>query len=1270
MLDRLGRSHLEELRQLRSRVARFERDRTGRTEIEEAYRILVDRSLQGLLLIQDRRIVFANEAATEITGYRLEELLAGTLEQVLAFVHPDDRAMVRRRHEDRLQGLPAPSRYEFRAIRKDGGLRWLELQAGVVPYRGRPAVQIALTDITAHKQTELALQRSEREKSLLLDSMSEMFACYDVDLRIHWASQASADSVGMSRAQLIGRHCYEIWHQRTAPCAGCPLVQALRTREPQQAEITSPDGHIWHLRGYPLFGDDGQITGLVEFGEDITERKRTEQALRESRARLQSIFDSSPDAITVTDLDGKITECNRAMLRTHGFSSKEQVIGRSVFELIAPADRSQAAESMAKTLCEGTVQNVRYTMVRQDGTPFPAEISASVICGPGGQIAGFAAIVKDITRRLLAIAALEQSEQRFRAVAEYTCGLECWVGTDGRLIWLNPAVERLTGYTVEECLSMPDFPAPLVQEEDRARMLDLYRQAVAGSSGQDVEYRLRHKNGAVTWLSVSWQPIYGIDGSCLGHRSSHRDITDRRLAEEALRENEERYRLLLQNANDAVYVHEVSPEAPHCILDANERACRMLGYTREELLGMTIPDLDVPKQRARVPTILRQPYETGSAVFETEHRAKDGRRVPVEISTRLFLLRGQPTVLSIVRDITERKQAEERLRQSEAALRAAQRVAHVGSWAWHIAANRLEWSDEMFRIFGLEQEGFSGDLAAVIAQAIHPDDRAAVVQANLSVIHKKTPIALEYRVVRPDGSIRVVWAEAGELTLDADGNPAVLTGIVQDITERKRAEETLRQRNQYIETIMENAPIGFAVNTIHDHKALFASSKFEEIYGVERGSLNSVEEFFDRVYRDPVFREEIRARVTADIATGDPARMCWEDIPLTTATGERKFITAMNIPLFGQNLMVSTVQDVTARHLAQEALREKTRVTSILLDALPCVALLMRPQTRQIVAANEAAMKVGAVPGARCFDTWGQRESPCPWCLAPEVWVTGKAQHREVEAGGVLWDAYWSPVTENLYLHYAFDITELRRTEQQAKARQDELVHVSRLSTLGEMASGFAHELNQPLSAILSYASVSLHAARSGQGDAPRLIRNLDQIAAQARRAGEIIKRVRAFAQRRTPRLGPVDLPEVIREVLALVRSDLRHREIDVRLELGDALPPVVADPIQIGQALLNLVRNAIEALDSVAPRERRLTVTVSTPIPNQVQVTVSDTGAGLPADLVSRIFDPFFTTKANGLGIGLSITRSIIELHRGHLWVEPGAGRGCTFAFTLPAAR
>jgi PAS domain S-box-containing protein len=160
------------------------------------------------------------------------------------------------------------------------------------------------------------------------------------------------------------------------------------------------------------------------------------------------------------------------------------------------------------------------------------------------------------------------------------------------------------------------------------------------------------------------------------------------------------------------------------------------------------------------------------------------------------------TMESLRSEIAERKEAEEALRKSEAALKRAQEVAHVGSWVWYIKTNRLEWSDEMYRIFGIEKEGFAGELDQVIARAIHPDDRAAVEHSNRSVIEKGQPIPVEYRVIRPDGTVRTVWGEAGALSLDREGRPELLTGIVQDITNRKRVEEELRQALQEKEILL------------------------------------------------------------------------------------------------------------------------------------------------------------------------------------------------------------------------------------------------------------------------------------------------------------------------------------------------------------------------------------------------------------------------------------------------------------------------------------
>ena len=158
-----------------------------------------------------------------------------------------------------------------------------------------------------------------------------------------------------------------------------------------------------------------------------------------------------------------------------------------------------------------------------------------------------------------------------------------------------------------------------------------------------------------------------------------------------------------------------------------------------------------------------------------------------------------------------RTQAEGLLKKSEAELKKAQQISHVGNWVWHISTNRLEWSDEMYRIFGIDKEGFSGDLTDVMQKAIHPDDRPAVEQSNLAVIKDKKPIPLEYRIVQPDGSVRTVWAEAGELILDPAGNPAILTGIVQDITEQVQMVEKLQESQTRYHELFENINSGVAV---------------------------------------------------------------------------------------------------------------------------------------------------------------------------------------------------------------------------------------------------------------------------------------------------------------------------------------------------------------------------------------------------------------------------------------------------------------------------
>ena len=249
------------------------------------------------------------------------------------------------------------------------------------------------------------------------------------------------------------------------------------------------------------------------------------------------------------------------------------------------------------------------------------------------------------------------------------------------------------------------------------------------------------------------------------------------------------------------------------------------------------------------------------------------------------------------------------------------------------------------------------------------------------------------------------------------------------------------------------------------------------------------------------------------------------------------------------------------------------------------------------------------------------------------------------------------------------DISERVRAEEQARETIRKLAHVGRLSSMGEMASGIAHELNQPLTAILSFSQASQHLLDADNMDLEEYRTVLERIAANAELAGEIIHRVRGFVRKTEPLKVPVDLRHLIHEVTGLLSTELRRGDIQLSLQLPETLPRVSGDPIQIQQVLVNLVRNAIEAIIEHHVRTREITVSATLTQANQVTVEVRDSGPGVPADVQQQLFDAFITTKPEGLGIGLSICKTIIDAHGGTLTVQSGqAGEGAAFRFTLNA--
>lgn len=247
------------------------------------------------------------------------------------------------------------------------------------------------------------------------------------------------------------------------------------------------------------------------------------------------------------------------------------------------------------------------------------------------------------------------------------------------------------------------------------------------------------------------------------------------------------------------------------------------------------------------------------------------------------------------------------------------------------------------------------------------------------------------------------------------------------------------------------------------------------------------------------------------------------------------------------------------------------------------------------------------------------------------------------------------------------DTTARKQAEEDARRHQAELAHVGRVSLMGEMAAGLAHELNQPLAAIVNFTRGCQRRLRaSGAGD-PEMLHALEQVSAQALRAAQIIRRIRDFIRKDEPSLTWVDVNELVRNVAELADPDCRQQGVRIDLALSSSVPKVYADSIQIEQVILNLMRNGLDAMDG-QPEAKTLSIHTTALDDHGVDVTVADTGTGLCLEVADRIFDPFFSTKPSGLGLGLSISRSIIEAHGGRLWAEPNPAGGSRFHFRLSA--
>jgi diguanylate cyclase (GGDEF)-like protein/PAS domain S-box-containing protein len=412
-------------------------------------------------------------------------------------------------------------------------------------------------------------------------------------------------------------------------------------------------------------------------------------------------------------------------------------------------------------------------------------------------------MTRDMTEREEAERALRESEERYRAVVEQTADAIFLIdGTTREILEANPKFHELLGYAPGELHGMSMYD--LVPHDRKGVDANIWH-VLEKRSHYIGERSYRRKDGQLVDVEVSASTIDHNGGGLLCCVA--RDITERKRAEEKLRESEERHRAVVEQSVEGIYLFDPHDEGR--ILESNEAFEHLLGYPSTELLGMTVYDFIAHEHRDVERNVERDHRERRRHKGERKYRRKDGKLLDVEVSAAVIPYRGEEAVCCVVHDITERKDAEEKLRRSEVSLADAQRIAQLGSWEWEVTTGEVSWSDETYRIYGYEPKEFVPTLEKLM-ELVHPQDRELVNKNREGALYRAKPYDFEHRIVRPNGEVRVVHRRA-QVYFDEEGEPSRMVGTVHDITEQKEAEEALRESEERFRTAFEDAPIGVAL---------------------------------------------------------------------------------------------------------------------------------------------------------------------------------------------------------------------------------------------------------------------------------------------------------------------------------------------------------------------------------------------------------------------------------------------------------------------------